>query len=121
MRFSPVWTLLAVSASLAACNSTAAPVCPDTAPQPRIAPREHSIALGTTYSASVEYVICAGSRTAPFDGVWRSANVAVATVDSSTGLIRATGRGTTYVYALHKFSGIPGGDGLSDSLKVVVP
>lgn len=120
MRFSAVSTLL-VSASLAACDSTVAPVCADTAPQPRITSREHSIALGTTYSANVESVICAGSRTAPFDEVWRSANAAVATVDSSTGLIRAVGRGTTYVYALHKFSGISGGDGQHDSLKVVVP
>ena len=79
------------------------------------------LAVGTSYSANAEYIICAGSRTTRFDGVWRSGDTAVATVDSSTGLIRASGRGSTYVFALHKYRGVPGRDGLYDSLLVVVP
>ena len=121
LRPSFVWSLLAFSAGIAACSSTTAPICPDPAPQPRVTPREHIFAVGASYLAHAEYIICGGTRTTTFDGVWRSGNLAVATVDSGTGLIHASGRGSAYIYAVHKYRGIPGGDGRHDSLLVVVP
>ena len=121
MRLSTARLLLALAALLAGCNSATSPVCPDTAPKPRISERERTLQLGATYAARAEALICAGTRTTQFTGVWRSANAAVATIDSTTGLVRAQGKGSTYVYAHHVTSGIPRSYGQYDSLLIRVP
>jgi hypothetical protein len=122
MRSSRGLLMLATSVAAAACDSTpTGDICHTAAPQPRVAPRERTLALGAAYTAEVASLICAGSRTTPFTGVWRSADTAVATVASTTGLIRATGRGRTHVFAVHVTAGVPRRNALADALLVIVP
>jgi hypothetical protein len=110
--------LLALTLAIS-CRASDVVVCPADPPRVRITPDALSLAVGQSSSPRARAFVCGGTQEVAWIGRWRSADSAIARIDTLTGLVTARARGTTVVYG-QWFGGPNPAGGLYDSVLVTV-